>query len=136
MITDEALRYITQNLKFLEKINISDCGSVTDSGIAVLCSVDKLIELNMSGCPSLTDSSLNSLQTLKKLKKLDCRRCELITKESCERFLSFESPSSSAKSTETPSTSIRLVNIKKKIIATINGAWSMPEDKYFTKKIF
>lgn len=88
-VTDEAIRQMIQNLPLIERIDLSECPLITDSGIAALAisKADRLVGLNLSHCSKITDASLKLLKNCKTLERLDMRHCESISLEACERFL-------------------------------------------------
>ncbi len=65
-ISDVGLRYITQFLGQLQRLEISNCWKLSDAGLAQLASSDgktaeTLQELNVSGCKGVTNTGLQHL---------------------------------------------------------------------------
>ena len=90
-ITDIALRYVSQHLPYLETLDLSSCGRVTDAGVAQLSappaqSVNNLISLNLSNCKLLTEISLDHLSRCKALKRLDLRHTTQVSTQSVIKF--------------------------------------------------
>ncbi|XP_012276970.1 jmjC domain-containing histone demethylation protein 1 [Orussus abietinus] len=90
-ITDVALRYIALHLPFLETLNLSSCGRVTDAGVAQLATapaqaINNLESLNLSNCRLLTEVTLDHLTKCKVLKRLDLRHTTQVSTQSVIKF--------------------------------------------------
>ncbi|KAK6176095.1 F-box/LRR-repeat protein 14 [Patella vulgata] len=60
-LTDHALKHVSLGLCHLKTINLSFCGSVTDSGIKFLSKMTNLRELNLRSCDNISDTGLGFL---------------------------------------------------------------------------
>lgn len=90
-ITDVALRYISQHLPYLETLDLSSCGRVTDAGVALLATppahaVTNLTSLNLANCRLLTENTLDHLARCKVLKRLDLRHTTMVSTQSVIKF--------------------------------------------------
>lgn len=90
-ISDVSLRYIAQHLSFIEKLNLSSCGRITDAGVAQLTSppaatINTLVSLNLSDCRLVSDTSLDYLIKCQALKFLDLRNSTQITRQKVSCF--------------------------------------------------
>lgn len=90
-ITDVTLRYITQHLPNLEKLDLSSCGRVSDAGVAQLSTppaptVHNLASLDLSNCKLLTEASLDHLSRCKVLKRLDLRHTTQVSTQAIIKF--------------------------------------------------
>lgn len=90
-ITDVALRYIAQHLPYLENLDLSSCGRVTDAGVAQIATppamaVTNLVSLNLSECRLLTENTLDHLTSCKALKRLDLRHTTQVSTQSVIKF--------------------------------------------------
>lgn len=90
-ITDVALRYISQHLPHLEILDLSNCGRVTDAGVAQLSTppvqtTNNLVSLNLSNCRLLTETSLDHLTQCKALKRLDLRHTTQVSTQAVIKF--------------------------------------------------
>ncbi|KAK9305490.1 hypothetical protein QLX08_003504 [Tetragonisca angustula] len=90
-ITDVALRYIVQHLPYLETLDLSSCGRVTDAGVAQLATppaqaVMNLASLNLANCRLLTETTLDHLARCKVLKRLDLRHTTQVSTQSVIKF--------------------------------------------------
>ncbi|KAK0093438.1 hypothetical protein PV326_013533 [Microctonus aethiopoides] len=90
-ITDVALRYIAQHLPYLENLDLSSCGRVTDAGVAQIATppamaITNLVSLNLSECRLLTENTLDHLTSCKALKRLDLRHTTQVSTQSVIKF--------------------------------------------------
>lgn len=90
-ISDVSLRYIAQHLSYIEVLNLSSCGRITDAGVAQLTSppasaITTLVSLNLSGCRLVSDTSLDYLIKCQALKHLDLRNSSNITRQKIINF--------------------------------------------------
>jgi F-box/leucine-rich repeat protein 14 len=60
-LTDQALNHVSVGLRHLKTVNLSFCGSVTDSGIKFLAKMQCLRELNLRSCDNVSDIGLGYL---------------------------------------------------------------------------
>ncbi|CDZ80929.1 Leucine Rich repeats (2 copies) [Candidatus Rubidus massiliensis] len=58
------------NLKSLEKLTLSSCGSIGDKGISYISKLNNLKELDLEGTYFISENGFSFLKSLKKLKKL------------------------------------------------------------------
>lgn len=90
-ITDIALRYIAQHLPYIEVLDLSSCGRVSDAGVAQLTTtpaqtVLNLVSLNLSNCRLLTEATLDHLAKCKALKRLDLRHITQVSTQAVIKF--------------------------------------------------
>ncbi|XP_046416749.1 jmjC domain-containing histone demethylation protein 1-like [Neodiprion fabricii] len=90
-ITDIALRYIVQHLPYIEILDLSSCGRVSDAGVAQLTTtpaqtLSNLVSLNLSNCRLLTEASLDHLGRCKALKRLDLRHTTHVSTQAVIKF--------------------------------------------------
>ncbi|GAB6031109.1 hypothetical protein CHUAL_007917 [Chamberlinius hualienensis] len=91
-ITDVSLRYITQHLRNLNKLDLSHCVKITDAGIALVTAVgsstrDSITHIDLSGCKRLTDNCLEHLKRCTNLVFVDLRNCPEISVISCRKLI-------------------------------------------------
>lgn len=60
-LTDQALRNVSAGLTNLKTVNLSFCGSVTDSGLKFLAKMPGLRDLNLRSCDNVSDTGLGYL---------------------------------------------------------------------------
>jgi hypothetical protein len=78
-ITDNGLRDLA-DIRTLKELNLRDCISITDSGVAHLTQLSNtLTELNLWNCRGISDTSCSHLNKLVKLKRLTLRECSIST---------------------------------------------------------
>lgn len=78
-LTDQALKHVSTGLVNLKSLNLSFCGSVTDSGIKCLSKLPCLKIVNLRSCDNVTDTGLGYLsEGGSRLETLDVSFCENI----------------------------------------------------------
>lgn len=89
-ISDISMRYITQNLQQITKLDLSSCQRVTDAGIAQLatteCTIINLKYLNLSGCKLITELTLEHLSRCQQLYCLDLRHAPQVSTQAVIKF--------------------------------------------------
>lgn len=60
-LTDESLRHISLGLPELEKINLSFCVSITDTGLKSISRIGTLRDLNLRSCDNISDIGIGFL---------------------------------------------------------------------------
>ncbi len=79
-LTDQALKHISEGLANLKGINLSFCGSVTDTGLRFLSKMPSLRELNLRSCDNISDIGVGFLaEGGSRVNMLDVSFCERIT---------------------------------------------------------
>merc|ERR1712083_1132257 len=79
-LSDESLRYISQGLPNLKRINLSFCVSITDTGLKSLAKVASLEEINLRSCDNVSDIGIGFLaEEHQRLAKLDVSFCSNVT---------------------------------------------------------
>lgn len=79
-LSDESLRYISQGLRNLKRINLSFCVSITDTGLKSLAKVASLEEINLRSCDNVSDIGIGFLaEEHQRLAKLDVSFCSNVT---------------------------------------------------------
>ncbi|KAK3585901.1 hypothetical protein CHS0354_038437 [Potamilus streckersoni] len=78
-LTDQALKHVSVGLVNLKTINLSFCGSVTDTGIRYLSKMHNLRELNLRSCDNVSDIGLGYLaEGGSRITALDVSFCDKI----------------------------------------------------------
>ena len=78
-LTDQALKHISFQLVNLKGINLSFCGSVTDTGLRFLSKMPSLRELNLRSCDNVSDIGVGFLaEGGSRITSLDVSFCERI----------------------------------------------------------
>ncbi|KAL8583401.1 F-box/LRR-repeat protein 14 [Nucella lapillus] len=87
-LTDQALKHASEGLSHLKTVNLSFCGSVTDTGIKFLSRMPTLEELNLRSCDNISDIGLGYLsEGVARLSALDVSFCDKVGDQGL-RFLS------------------------------------------------
>lgn len=60
-ITDNALRHISKGLLNLERLNLSFCGGITETGLSYIACLRNLRELNLRSCEGVSDEGIAHL---------------------------------------------------------------------------
>lgn len=82
-LTDQALKHISMGLTNLKSINLSFCGSVTDTGLRFLAKMPSLRELNLRSCDNISDIGIGYLaEGGSRITHLDVSFCERIGDQS------------------------------------------------------
>ncbi|XP_062336438.1 F-box/LRR-repeat protein 19 [Osmerus eperlanus] len=94
-LTDASSRLLVRYLPHLTKLDLSQCGNITDQTILTLTSPisplrDSLTHVNLAGCLKMTEQCLVLLRRCSSLQTVDLRSCSLLTADSCQ-LLSFPS---------------------------------------------
>jgi len=90
-ITDESLKHIADGLPSVERINLSFCLSVTDTGLKSLSRLPDLQELNLRSCDNVSDIGMGFLANSgvpSPLVKLDVSFCDRVTDSSMAHLAS------------------------------------------------
>uniref|UniRef100_A0A673W2U8 Zgc:158376 n=1 Tax=Salmo trutta TaxID=8032 RepID=A0A673W2U8_SALTR len=95
-LTDVTSRLLVRYLPHLTKLDLSQCGNITDQTIHTLTSPmsplkDSLTHLNLAGCVKVTEQCLPLLRRCASLQSADLRSCTLLTPDVCQ-LLSFPCP--------------------------------------------
>ncbi|XP_020348910.1 F-box/LRR-repeat protein 19 isoform X1 [Oncorhynchus kisutch] len=95
-LTDVTSRLLVRYLPHLTKLDLSQCGNITDQTIHTLTSPmsplkDSLAHLNLAGCVKVTEQCLPLLRRCASLQSADLRSCTLLTPDVCQ-LLSFPCP--------------------------------------------
>uniref|UniRef100_A0A4W5KBG6 Zgc:158376 n=1 Tax=Hucho hucho TaxID=62062 RepID=A0A4W5KBG6_9TELE len=95
-LTDVMSRLLVRYLPHLTKLDLSQCGNITDQTIHTLTSPmsplkDSLTHLNLAGCVKVTEQCLPLLRRCASLQSADLRSCTLLTPDACQ-LLSFPCP--------------------------------------------
>ena len=78
-LTDQALKHVSLGLSLLKTVNLSFCGSVTDTGIKFLSKMGNLRELNLRSCDNISDIGLGFLsEGVARLTALDVSFCDKV----------------------------------------------------------
>uniref|UniRef100_A0A4W4GAH1 F-box/LRR-repeat protein 19-like n=1 Tax=Electrophorus electricus TaxID=8005 RepID=A0A4W4GAH1_ELEEL len=95
-VTDAASRLLVRYLPHLTKLDLSQCGQITDQTIHTLTSPisplrESLTHVNLAGCLKVTEQCLPMLRRCLSLRSVDLRSCGLLSPEACQLH-SFPSP--------------------------------------------
>ena len=78
-LTDQALKHVSLGLGALITVNLSFCGSVTDTGIKFLSKMMSLRDLNLRSCDNISDIGLGYLsEGVARLSALDVSFCDKV----------------------------------------------------------
>ena len=78
-LSDQALKHISQGLHKLKSLNLSFCGSVTDTGLRHLAKMPSLQELNLRSCDNVSDIGVGFLaEGGSRIIALDVSFCERV----------------------------------------------------------
>ncbi len=78
-LTDQALKHISMGLLNIISINLSFCGSVTDTGLRFLSKMPSLRELNLRSCDNISDIGIGFLaEGGSRITGLDVSFCERV----------------------------------------------------------
>jgi len=82
-LTDESLRHIAEGLPAVQRINLSFCVSVTDTGLKSLAKLASLRELNLRSCDNVSDIGVGFLaEGGAALQRLDVSFCDRVSDSS------------------------------------------------------
>ena len=89
-VTDEALKHISEGLPNIQRINLSFCLSVTDTGLKSLSRVPSLRDLNLRSCDNVSDIGIGFLggAAPSPLASLDVSFCDRVTDSSAAHLAS------------------------------------------------
>lgn len=89
-ISDVALRYITQGVPSLIRLDLSSCQRVTDAGVAQIgtcpSAINTLVELDLSSCKLVTETCLEYLSKCEALTWLDLRHVPQVSTQAVIKF--------------------------------------------------
>ncbi|KAM9493320.1 F-box/LRR-repeat protein 19 isoform 1-T1 [Clarias gariepinus] len=91
-VTDAASRLLVRYLPHLTKLDLSQCGQITDQTINTLTSPisplrESLTHVNLAGCVKVTEQCLPLLRRCVSLQSVDLRSCGLLPPETDDRLL-------------------------------------------------
>ncbi len=78
-IQDEYLIYLLNKNPYIRLLNLENCKSITDAGLAPLKGLNQLTSLNLGRCDKLTDAGLQHLRGLTQLTSLSLNGCKQLT---------------------------------------------------------
>lgn len=88
-LTDESLRHISTGLPELEKMNLSFCVSITDTGLKSISRIGTLRDLNLRSCDNISDIGIGFLaENGLNLHNLDVSFCANISDSSMRHIAS------------------------------------------------
>ncbi len=89
-ITDESLKFIADGLQTIERLNLSFCLSVTDTGLKSLSRIPGLQELNLRSCDNVSDIGIGFLGNASpsNLSSLDLSFCDRVSDSSMAHIAS------------------------------------------------
>ena len=78
-LTDQALKHVSLGLTTLKSVNLSFCGSITDTGLRFLAKMPNLQEINLRSCDNVSDIGIGYLaEGGSRICALDVSFCERI----------------------------------------------------------
>uniref|UniRef100_H2RLU3 Zgc:158376 n=1 Tax=Takifugu rubripes TaxID=31033 RepID=H2RLU3_TAKRU len=91
-LTDASARLLVRFVPHLSRLDLSQCGSVTDQTVHTLTSPisplrESLVYLNLAGCVKVTDQCLPLLRRCTSLQTVDLRSCSLLSSETGQHHL-------------------------------------------------
>ncbi|XP_041941511.1 F-box/LRR-repeat protein 19 isoform X1 [Alosa sapidissima] len=95
-VTDATSRLLVRYLPHLTKLDLSQCGNITDQTIHTLTSPisplrESLTHVNLAGCVKVTEQCLALLRRCASLQSVDLRSCSQLGPDACQ-LLSFPPP--------------------------------------------
>lgn len=84
-LTDQALKHVSGGIMQLKTINLSFCGSVTDTGLKFISKMPNLQEVNLRSCDNISDTGIGYLANgTAKISTLDVSFCDKIGDQSLQ----------------------------------------------------
>lgn len=101
-LTDASSRLLVRYVPHLSRLDLSQCGNITDQTVHNLTSPisplrESLTHINLAGCVKVTDQCVALLRRCSSLQSVDLRSCCLVSSEAGQ-LLSFPSSSTSTSS--------------------------------------
>ncbi|XP_056144490.1 F-box/LRR-repeat protein 19 [Lampris incognitus] len=95
-LTDASSRLLVRYVPHMAKLDLSQCGNITDQTVHTLTSPisplrESLTHINLAGCVKVTEQCLPWLRRCASLQTVDLRSCSLLSSESGQ-LLSFPPP--------------------------------------------
>ncbi|KAG7234933.1 hypothetical protein INR49_003574, partial [Caranx melampygus] len=99
-LTDASSRLLVRYVPHLSRLDLSQCGNITDQTVHTLTSPisplrESLTHINLAGCVKVTEQCVPLLRRCSSLQTVDLRSCSLLSSETGQ-LLSFPSSSSSS----------------------------------------
>ncbi|KAJ3600496.1 hypothetical protein NHX12_031477 [Muraenolepis orangiensis] len=109
-LTDASSRLLVRYVPHLAKLDLSQCGSITDQTIHTLTSPisplrDALTHINLAGCVKVTEQCVPLLRRCASLQTVDLRSCSLLSSDSGQLLSFSHHPSSTCSSSSSSSSS-------------------------------
>ncbi|KAG7272702.1 hypothetical protein CRUP_029641 [Coryphaenoides rupestris] len=133
-VTDASSRLLVRYVPHLAKLDLSQCGSITDQTVHTVTSPisplrDTLTHINLAGCVKVTEQCVPLLRRCASLQTVDLRSCSLLSSDSGQ-LLSFShnlsSSSSSSSSNITCSSSSSSSSSSSTTTTTTNTTTTTP----------
>ncbi|XP_069381553.1 F-box/LRR-repeat protein 19 [Paralichthys olivaceus] len=104
-LTDASSRLLVRYVPHLTRLDLSQCGNITDQTVLTLSSPisplrESLTHVNLAGCVKVTEQCVSLLRRCSSLQTVDLRSCSLLSSETGQ-LLSFPSHNSSSSSSAT-----------------------------------
>uniref|UniRef100_A0AAQ4RDG1 F-box domain-containing protein n=1 Tax=Gasterosteus aculeatus aculeatus TaxID=481459 RepID=A0AAQ4RDG1_GASAC len=104
-LTDASSRLLARYVPHLNKLDLSQCGNISDQTVHTLTSSisplrDSLTHVNLAGCVKVTDQCVSLLRRCSSLQAVDLRCCSLLSSETGQ-LLSFPHHASTSSATIT-----------------------------------
>ncbi|CAB1431204.1 unnamed protein product [Pleuronectes platessa] len=108
-LTDASSRLLVRYVPHLVRLDLSQCGNITDQTVLTLTSPisplrESLTHINLAGCVKVTEQCVSLLRRCSSLQTVDLRSCSLLSSETGQ-LLSFPSHNSSSSSSATVASS-------------------------------
>ena len=76
---EQLVALCTTHGRKITQLDLSECGSISDDGLAHLRGMPELQQLDLGGCSRLTDAGLAHLRGMSAMQKLNLSRCPMVT---------------------------------------------------------
>lgn len=108
-LTDASSRLLVRYVPHLTKLDLSQCGNITDQTVHTMTSPisplrETLTHINLAGCLKVTDQVVPLLRRCPSLQTVDLRSCSLVSSETGQ-LLSFPPNAAAAAASSTSSSS-------------------------------
>ncbi|XP_029996970.1 F-box/LRR-repeat protein 19 [Sphaeramia orbicularis] len=108
-LTDASSRLLVRYVPHLNKLDLSQCGNITDQTVHTMTSPmsplrETLTHINLAGCLKVTDQVVPLLRRCPSLQTVDLRSCSLVSSETGQ-LLSFPPNAAASSSTSSSSSS-------------------------------
>lgn len=137
-LTDASSRLLVRYVPHLSRLDLSQCGNITDQTVLTLTSSisplrDSLTHVSLAGCVKVTEQSVSLLRRCSSLQTVDLRSCSLLSSETGQ-LLSFPPQASSSSSSATTTVAASSSSSSSSTSASSSSSSSCPpEDRTLLK---